>query len=116
MNTPTPGTPVRGSKSGQPIMALLDLLGRKTCLRILWELRAGPLKFRQLQAAAETSPGVLNTRLAELKAAGIVETTAEGYRVTPRGEQLAGHLIPLSKWAQEWAAELPEMPTGRTNK
>jgi DNA-binding HxlR family transcriptional regulator len=32
---------VRGSKSGRPIMALLDLLGRRWTLRILWELREG---------------------------------------------------------------------------
>ena len=30
---------VRGSRSGRPIMALLDLLGRRWTLRILWELR-----------------------------------------------------------------------------
>jgi len=83
-------------------MVLLDLLGRKTCLRILWELRAGPLKFRALQAAAETSPGVLNTRLAELKAARIVETTPHGYRMTPSGQKLAEHLLPLSQWAKTW--------------
>ena len=38
-----PGQPVRGSASGRPIMALLDLLGRRWALRILWELRDGPL-------------------------------------------------------------------------
>ncbi len=27
MTTPKPGKPVRGSQSGRPIMALLDLLG-----------------------------------------------------------------------------------------
>ena len=32
---------VRGSQSGRPIMALLDLLGRRWSLRIIWELRDG---------------------------------------------------------------------------
>jgi len=36
---PRPGRPVRGSRTGRPIMALLDLLGRRWVLRILWELR-----------------------------------------------------------------------------
>ena len=30
---------VRGSASGRPIMVLLDLLGRRWSLRIVWELR-----------------------------------------------------------------------------
>ena len=30
---------VRGSRTGRPIMALLDLFGRRWSLRILWELR-----------------------------------------------------------------------------
>ena len=39
MTTPKPGRRVRGSATGRPIMALLDLLGRRMTLRILWELR-----------------------------------------------------------------------------
>ena len=41
MPTPRPGRRVRGSRSGRPIMAALDLLGRRWALRILWELRDG---------------------------------------------------------------------------
>jgi DNA-binding HxlR family transcriptional regulator len=48
---PTPGKPVRGSRSGQPIMALLDLLGRRWAMRVIWELRESTLSFRQLQEA-----------------------------------------------------------------
>ena len=55
-------------------MALLDLLGRRWALRILWELRDGPLTFRALQAACgNLSPSVLNDRLRELREAGILE-------------------------------------------
>ena len=38
---------VRGSRTGRPIMALLDLLGRRWSLRILWELRGAPLTSRR---------------------------------------------------------------------
>ena len=71
MKFPKPGQPVRGSQTGRPIMALLDLLGRRMSLRVLWELaQAGqPLTFRELQAVAETNPSLLNTRLKELRAA-----------------------------------------------
>lgn len=71
MPTPKPGKPVRGSRTGRPIMALLDLLGRRWALRILWELREGPLRFRTLQASCDTiSPSVLSLRLTELKRRG----------------------------------------------
>jgi DNA-binding HxlR family transcriptional regulator len=87
-------------------MALFDLLGRRTCLRILWELRNGPLSFRALADAAATNPGVLNTRLAELREARIVETGAEGYTLTADGRKLLDTLSPLSRWAEQWAERL----------
>ena len=43
---PVPGTPVRGSRTGRPLMATFDLLGRRWMLRVLWELRTGPIGFR----------------------------------------------------------------------
>src|SRR5450759_58084 len=63
---------VRGSKSGRPIMALLDLLGRRWSLRIIWELRDDrSLTSRALRTACdEASPTILQTRLSELREAG----------------------------------------------
>jgi hypothetical protein len=46
---PRPGVAVRGSQSGRPVMALLDLLGRRWALRTIWELREDSLSFRALQ-------------------------------------------------------------------
>jgi DNA-binding HxlR family transcriptional regulator len=101
---PKPGSPVRGSQTGRPIMALLDLLGRRWALRVIWELRDGPLSFRQAQArCGQVSSSVLNDRLAELRAAGIVEATAEGYRLTDEGRKLLEAYGPLDAWAQRWA-------------
>ena len=105
MTTPLPGRRVRGSSTGRPVMALLDLLGRRTALRVLWELRAGALTFRALLAAAETNPGVLNARLSELREAGIVASTENGYALTPGGRGLLKRLMPLSAWAESWATE-----------
>jgi len=97
-----PGRPARGSKSGRPIMALLDLLGRRMTLRILWELsRAGePLTFRALQAAAGTNPTVLNQRIKELRAAGLVTRDESGYRLSQAGAELTALLLPLHAWAE----------------
>jgi DNA-binding HxlR family transcriptional regulator len=103
---------VRGSATGRPIMALLDLLGRRMALRILWELSAARLTFRALQQAAETNPSVLNARLRELREAGIVEHGPEGYHLTPQGETLLQQLLPLHRWADEWARLLPTLTGG----
>ena len=73
MTTPRVGKPVRGSRTGRPIMVALDLLGRRGALRVLWELRGEPLTFRALQEAASTNPALLNTRLAELREASLVD-------------------------------------------
>ncbi len=86
-------------------MAVLDLVGRRGTLRILWELRDDAvLTFRALQAAAELPPGTLNARLGELRAAGVV-AQASGYRLTPRGVELLDALGPLLAWSQAWAAD-----------
>jgi len=100
-----PGRPVRGSKTGRPIMAALDLLGRRGSLRILWELREASLTFRELQAAAELPPATLNTRLRELREAGLVEAD-DGYKLSKLGQQLRAAVAPLSEWAQTWAKSL----------
>ncbi|MGO4308108.1 winged helix-turn-helix transcriptional regulator [Cupriavidus sp. RAF12] len=84
-------------------MVALDLLGRRTALRILWELRGDPMTFRALQEACETNSRLLNMRLAELKEACLVEHTIGGYRLTNQGRSLGAALEPLSAWAEEWA-------------
>jgi len=106
IEAPLPGKPVRGSTTGRPVMAALDLVGRRGALRIVWELRDGAvLTFRALQAAAELPPGTLNARLAELRAADVVSAEA-GYRLTPRGAALIEALASLMTWSQAWADDL----------
>jgi DNA-binding HxlR family transcriptional regulator len=102
MTTPRIGKPVRGSTTGRPLMVLLDLLGRRAALRILWELRDGELTFRALQEACETNPSLLNTRLKELRESGIVEHLGSGYRLTKQGLGLRDALAPLTQWSQKW--------------
>jgi DNA-binding HxlR family transcriptional regulator len=103
--TAKPGRAVRGSKTGRPIMALLDLLGRRWTLRIVWELRQQPLTSRALrQACDDASPTVLQARLADLRQAGFVELhPASGYRLTDLGEELLGTFLPLHRFAERWS-------------
>jgi len=113
MATPKPHRRVRGSATGRPIMALLDLLGRRMALRILWELRDDRhLTFRSLQEAAETNPSVLNVRLRELREAHIVEHGLEGYGLTPHGRELLAAFLPLHAWAEDWAKLLRKVRGG----
>ena len=104
-DVPLPGRPVRGSSSGQPLMALLDLLGRRWTLRILWELRDGPLGFAALRGACDgMSQSMLTTRLRELQVTGLVDTHhTGGYRRTTAGDELGVEMLRLNRWADRWA-------------
>jgi DNA-binding HxlR family transcriptional regulator len=81
-------------------MVLLDLLGRRWTLRVLWELRDEPRTFGQIQGG-EISTSVLAQRLRELTEAEIVERTERGaYALTASGRELAGLLMPVDAWAK----------------
>lgn len=87
----------------RPLMALLDVLGRRWSLRIIWELEEGPAKFRALRKACDgVSPSVLNTRIRELRKLGFVKKTDDGYALTSDGESLAERLVKLDRWARRW--------------
>src|SRR5262249_25282141 len=105
MPPPRPGRAVRGSRSGRPLMAALDLLGRRHALRVLFELRDGALRFRELAArCGDVSPSVLNARLRELRESGLIaQEAASGYRLTERGAELGAVLAPLARWSEAWA-------------
>jgi len=101
-----PATRVRGSRTGRPIMALLDLMGRRWTLRIIWELREGAVGFRDLQARCDgMSPSVLAQRLGELERARIAARSADGaWLLTAPGEELLRRFLPVVEWAESWAA------------
>jgi DNA-binding HxlR family transcriptional regulator len=101
----TKKTAVRGSCTGRPVMALLDLLGRRWTLRIVWELRDGPLTSRALRTACDdASPTVMQARLTELREAGLVELLAgDGYRLTVLGRELMESFLPLHQFAERWS-------------
>ena len=102
---PRPGRPVRGSRTGRPIMALLDLLGQRWTLRVIWELRGAPLTFRALQeACGGISPSVLNGRLKALRESGLVESTeGAGYALTTHGRELLVVFQPVVEWSTRGA-------------
>ena len=104
-DVPRPGKPVRGSATGRPIMAALDLLGRRWTLRLLWELRDGPHGPRAVLARCDgLSSSVLYRRLRDLEEAGLVTREPEGsYTLTQLGAELREAIAPLGSWSERWA-------------
>jgi DNA-binding HxlR family transcriptional regulator len=86
-----PGARVRGSRTGRPIMVLLDVLGQRWTLRILWELREERLNFRELRRRCELD---------------LVDHTDEGYGYTRLGAELGVHISGLNRWSERWAKAL----------
>jgi DNA-binding HxlR family transcriptional regulator len=86
-------------------MAALDLLGRRWLLRLLWELRNGPLGARALLECCDgLSSSVFYQRLNDMTHAGLIEKTSDGtYALTQLGSDLGVALRPLDGWAKRWA-------------
>ena len=104
-SVPMPGHPVRGSKTGRPVMALFDLLGRAWAMGVIWQLNTGPHTFRSLRAACDDiSPSLLNRRLHELRSTGLVTHNGDGYRLTNHGQELFELLESMGEWAKSWAS------------
>jgi len=84
--------------------AAIELFHKRWTMRIVWELRGGPVTFRELQTAcSEVSSSVLNVRLCELREAHLIEhLTGVGYRLTLWGEDLLVAMRPLALWAGRW--------------
>jgi DNA-binding HxlR family transcriptional regulator len=94
------------TRTARPMNELLEILGRRWALRIVWELRETALSSRALAArCGGVSPTVLHKRLRELRDANIVELLAgEGYELSARGSTLVDAMRPLERWAGSWLA------------
>jgi DNA-binding HxlR family transcriptional regulator len=86
------------------INAAIGIFHRRWAMRVLWELRVGPVTFRALQeACAGVSPAVLNVRLRELRDADLViHEDGRGYALTQWGAELLVATRPLMSWAVRW--------------
>jgi DNA-binding HxlR family transcriptional regulator len=108
--TPLPHSRARGSETGQALMAALDLLGRRWSLRVLWELRSGPVGARSLLEKCEgLSSSVLYERLRELSESDLITRSNENkYQLTALGASLGMAINPLDRWATNWARRVEE--------
>lgn len=91
------------SKENAAVNQLLALLEARYAMRVLWALRDGhPQTFRLLQdSVGGITPNTLNTRLKELREAGLV-THGEGYIITPLGADLLRRITELQPFAAKW--------------
>ena len=80
---------------------VLDLLGRRWALRLVWELRRSTLSFSELRERTGISPSVLSARVRELVDSGVLERDGgRRYRLSGRGRELARILYELNRWAE----------------
>ncbi|MEJ6023718.1 winged helix-turn-helix transcriptional regulator [Ramlibacter sp. PS4R-6] len=93
-------------KENAAITQLLGLLEARYAIRVLWALRDGHAQtFRLLQdSVGGITPNTLNTRIKELREAGLMSHGNDGYVVTPQGAELLKRLAELPGFATKWSA------------
>ena len=93
-------------KENAAISQLLGLLEARYAIRVLWALRDGHAQtFRLLQdSVGGITPNTLNTRIKEMREAGLLSHGNEGYIVTPQGAELLKRLSDLPAFASKWSS------------
>src|SRR5215212_6951770 len=94
------------SKDNAAISQLLGLLESRYAIRVLWALRDGHAQtFRLLQdSVGGITPNTLNTRIKELREAGLMQHGGDGYVITASGSDLLKRMADLQGFAARWVA------------
>ena len=94
------------SKESAAVSQLLSLLESRYAMRVLWALKDGhPQTFRLLQdSVGGITPNTLNTRIKELRQAGLMGHGDDGYIVTSSGADLLKRMAEWPAFAGKWAA------------
>ena len=94
------------AKENVAIGELLELLESRYALRVMWALKDGhPQTFRLLQdSVGSITPNTLNTRIKDLRAAGLLTHGTDGYIDTTLGADLLKRLNDLQAFAGKWSA------------
>ena len=101
-----------------PSRTLLEHVTSKWGFLVVFVLAQGPARWSGLRRAIEgVSEKMLAQTLRILEDDGFVARLDHGtipphveYSLTPSGEELAGHLVPLLGWMQQHAEVLNDMP------
>jgi DNA-binding HxlR family transcriptional regulator len=102
-----------GARENSAVNQLLELLEARFALRVLWALKNGhPQTFRLLQdSIGHITPNTLNTRIKELRAAGLLIHDGSGYVVTALGADLLKRLNDLPAFAGKWSVQQTKINT-----
>ena len=94
------------SKENAAVSQLLALLESRYAMRVLWALRDGHAQtFRLLQdSVGGITPNTLNTRIKQLREAGLLNHGSDGYIVTTSGADLLKRLNDVQAFATKWVA------------
>jgi DNA-binding HxlR family transcriptional regulator len=103
------------AKENAAVDQLMELLEARYALRVLWALKDGhPQTFRLLQdSVGRITPNTLNTRIKELRTAGLLHHAGEGYIVTALGADLLKRLGELQGFANKWAVSQAKSAASR---
>jgi DNA-binding HxlR family transcriptional regulator len=91
------------------IARALDQIGEWWSLLIIRECTLGTTRFDEFQERLGIARNILTSRLNRLTELGILEKSAlegqerrQGYRLTPKGEDLFPVLVALLQWGDKW--------------
>ena len=103
------------AKETAAVGQLLELLESRYALRVLWALKDGhPQTFRLLQdSIGSITPNTLNTRIKELRAAGLMTHGTSGYTLTTLGADLLKRMSELPAFAGKWVNSLTKVSTAK---
>jgi DNA-binding HxlR family transcriptional regulator len=101
------------AKESVAIGQLLSLLESRYAIRVMWALRDGHAQtFRLLQdSVGGITPNTLNTRIKELREAGLMTHGSDGYAVTTLGADMLKRLGDLQAFAGKWASSQAKKAT-----
>jgi DNA-binding HxlR family transcriptional regulator len=103
------------AKENAAVDQLMELLEARYALRVLWALKDGhPQTFRLLQdSVGRITPNTLNTRIKELRTAGLLHHAGGGYILTALGADLLRRLGELQGFANKWAVSQAKCAAAR---
>ncbi len=102
-----------GAACGCPVAAFQKMISGKYKLRIVWDLKDGPLRYGEIRSGllrgaagtGEIAPRVLSRELKALTSTGLVDRKDYGvvppkveYRLTRRGRSFVPVIAAIRKW------------------
>jgi len=106
-------SPGSRSAGGCPVAAFQKMIAGKYKLRIVWDLKDGPLRYGQIRSGllrgadgtGEIAPRVLSRELKALTQSGLIDRKDYGvvppkveYRLTPKGRSFVPVIAAIRSW------------------